>query len=70
MANQTRARRREPKARLPKLYRKVQYRPFNNEALPRVSEVDVKYQTQAATITMNWVTAMVIARIHKSPKNR
>jgi hypothetical protein len=70
IANQTRASKSEPKARLPKLYLNVQYSPFIKEALPLVSEVDVKYQTHAATIMTNCVHAIIMARIHKSPKNR
>jgi hypothetical protein len=70
IANQTRARRSDPNARLPKLYLNIQCIPLRRDALPLVSDVEVKYHTHAATITINYVQDMIMARIHKRPKKR
>jgi hypothetical protein len=70
MANQTRARRSEPNAILPKLYLNIQCNPLSRDAFPLVSDVEVKYHTHAATITINYVQDMIMARIHRRPKKR
>lgn len=66
--NHTNARRKEPKAKEPKLYLIVHLSPVVIDTFPLESDVLVKYHMHVATITTYCVQAMTSAAIQSNPK--